>query len=168
MLPKTLLCVLTVLLKAVTVMHGPRYVSGFVNYLAFGSYLKRIPDPTTKSDWLTTDRERVQEFMQDPLCGFSLTLNGFKGMAELISGLYDRDKIVSIDKDFPMHFIFGEEDPVGDYGVSAYKSCRMYSDTGMKRISNRAYPGKRHELLHEDIREEVMDHVFTWLKENVL
>lgn len=167
MLPMALLNVLTCMLKVATGIRGPRYVSSLMNKLAFGGYLKRIPDWKTKSDWLTTDEKRVQEFVEDPLCGFSLTLNGFKGMSELIKGLYDREKIASIDKGFPMLFIFGEEDPVGDYGVSAYKSCRMYSDSGMKRVSNKAYPSKRHELLHEDIREEVMRDVLDWIRKEV-
>jgi alpha-beta hydrolase superfamily lysophospholipase len=125
--------------------------------------LKGIENPKTESDWLTTDEAQVQMFLEDPLCGFSLTLNGFKGMEELIRGLYDREKIARIDKEFPMYFIFGEKDPVGDFGKTAYKSYKMYSDAGMKRVSNKAYPGKRHELLHEDIREKVMQDVIEWI-----
>ena len=163
MLPKVLLNVLNIILKITTALRGPRHVSPFINKLAFGGYMKRIKNPKTESDWLTTDEACVQIFLDDPLCGFSLTLNGFKGMAELIRGLYDREKIVLMDKDFPMCFFFGEEDPVGDFGVTAYKSYRMYSDAGMKRVSNKAYPGKRHELLHEDIREKVMQDIFEWI-----
>ena len=167
MLPLPLLNVMTMMLKATTAIKGSRYVSTFMNQLAFGGYLKRIDNPKTKSDWLTTDEEEVQRFLQDPICGFDLTLNGFKGMSELIRGLYDKDRIDATDKDFPMYFIYGEEDPVGDYGVSAYKSCRMYTDAGMRRVSNKAYPGKRHELLHEDIRETVMEDIYLWLKKEM-
>lgn len=167
MLPMPVLNVLTMMLKATTALKGSRYVSAFMNHLAFGSYLKRIPNPQTGSDWLTTDEEAVQRFLQDSLCGFDLTLNGFKGMSELIRGLYDKGRIAAIDKDFPMYFIYGEEDPVGDYGVSAYKSCKMYKDAGMHRISNKAYPGKRHELLHEDIRQAVMEDIYLWLKKEM-
>lgn len=163
MLPKALLQVLCIILKITTAVRGPRYISPFINKLAFGGYLKGIENPKTESDWLTTDEAQVQMFLEDPLCGFSLTLNGFKGMAELIRGLYDREKIARIDKEFPMYFIFGEKDPVGDFGKTAYKSYKMYSDAGMEKVSNRAYPGKRHELLHEDIREKVMQDVFEWI-----
>ena len=52
---------------------------------------------------------------------------------------------------------------MGDFGKTAYKSYKMYSDAGMEKVSNRAYPGKRHELLHEDIREKVMQDVFEWI-----
>lgn len=164
MLPKALLNVLAVMLRITTALHGPRHISPFINKLAFGGYLKRIENPKTESDWLTTDDEQVQIFLQDPLCGFSLTLNGFRGMEELIRGLYDREKIAVMDKDFPMYFFFGEEDPVGDYGVSAYKSCQVYKKAGMQKVHNIVYPGKRHELLHEDIREDVMQDIFEWIR----
>ena len=139
-----------------------------MNKLAFGSYLKRIKNPKTESDWLSTDHERVREFLEDPHCGFSLTLNGFKGMSELIKGLYDREKIASMEELFPMHFMYGEEDPVGDYGVSAYKSYKVYADSGMKRVSYKAYSGRRHELLHEDIREIVMQDILEWINKEIL
>lgn len=164
MLAKGLLGVMTLLLQITTAIRGSHHVSPFMNKLAFGSYLKRIKNPQTASDWLTTDKEQVEEFLKDKLCGFSLTLNGFKGMAELIKGLYDREKIAMLDKNFPMYFIFGEEDPVGDYGKGVYKSCGMYTCVGMKNITVKAYPGKRHELLHEDIRENVMQDVYEWIR----
>ena len=70
-------------------------------------------------------------------------------------------------KDLPMYFIFGDEDPVGDYGKSAYQSCRFYKELGMKNVSNRVYPGKRHELLNEDIRDEVMQDIFEWIRKEI-
>jgi len=167
MLPKTLLNAMKLLLRVVTMICGSRHVSPFVNKLAFGGYLKRVENPRTKSDWLSTDHEQVQVFLRDPLCGFTFTLNGFKGLEELIRGLHEKQKIAGIKKDFPMYFIYGEEDPVGDYSISAYSSCKMYMDAGMKRISNKAYPGKRHELLHEDIRREVMQDILMWINKEI-
>ena len=167
MLPKEVLCVLTLMLKVTTAIKGPYHVSAFMNKLAFGGYLKKIPDCKTKSDWLTTDEKSVQEFLADPLCGFSLTLNGFKGMSELIKGLYDKEKIAHMDKDFPMYFIFGEEDPVGDYGKGVIKSFLTYKNNGMQNLAMSKYAGKRHELLHEDIRENVMEEIYLWLKKEM-
>jgi len=168
MLPNGLVRVLKVMVEVLIRIRGEYHVSKFVNYLAFGSYLKRIKNPKTKYDWLSTDEDSVQKYLQDPLCGFIFTLNGFKGLAESLIGLYDYDKIAGISKTFPMNFIFGDEDPVGDYGVSAYASCRVYEKAGMQKISNTVYPGKRHELLHEDIRENVMNDIYMWIKKEII
>ena len=168
MLSRSLLPFMKSVAVILTKMKGSRYVSPLVKQLVFGSYLDRVPQPCTQYDWLTTDEEKVQEYMLDPLCAFSFTLNGFVAMAELIKGLYNKSAINTIRKDFPMFVVIGDEDPVGDYGVSAHKSCRMYSDAGMKRVTNKVYPGKRHELLHEDIRDVVMEDMFMWINKEVL
>jgi len=167
MLSKFLVYAMGIVVNVLISVYGEYHVSGLMQKLAFGSYLNRVSNPQTQSDWITTDKERLQEFLDDPLCGFTLTLNGFKGLKELITGLHDRDKAADMKKDLPMYFIFGDEDPVGDYGKSAYQSCRFYKELGMKNVSNRVYPGKRHELLNEDIRNEVMQDVFEWIRKEI-
>ncbi len=167
-LPKGLLQGMKASVELLAKVKGPRYVSKFVEYMAFGNYQKRIQAPKSKYDWLTTVEERVREYEEDPLCGFPFTLNGFTGLAELMLGLHDMQKIETIPKEFPMHFIYGDCDPVGDYGESAYKSCLMYESAGMTRVSYTVYPGKRHELFHEDIREEVMNDLFAWINKEIL
>lgn len=168
MLPKGLIQVLKVIVEVLIKMKGAHHVSKFVNYLAFGSYLKRIDRPKTKYDWLSTDEGSVQEYIQDPLCGFTFTLNGFKGLAESLIGLYDYDKIAGISKTIPMHFIFGDEDPVGDYGKGVVKAFLTYKNAGMQNITMTKYAGKRHELLHEDNNVEVMNDVYEWINEEIL
>lgn len=168
MLPKVLLTAMKVLVNVLILAKGSRYKSAFADKIAFGSYLDRIDNPQTPFDWLSTDGEKVKEYLEDSLCGFTFTLNGFKGLAGLMSGLYDRDKIAAIEKDFPMHFIYGDQDPVGDYGKSAYKSSHVYTDAGMNRVTVKVYQGKRHELLHEDIRENVMEDIYAWINKEVI
>lgn len=168
MLPKALLTVMKALVNVLILAKGSRYKSAFADKIAFGGYRDRIDNPQTDYDWLSTDREKVKEYLQDSLCGFTFTLNGFKGLAGLLSGLYDREKIATIEKNFPMYFIYGDQDPVGDYGKSAYKSCCVYTDAGMNRVTCKVYPGKRHELLHEDIREKVMEEIYAWIYKEIM
>jgi len=167
MLPKSLVYVMGTMVDALTAIYGAYHVSGLMNKLAFGSYLKHVKNPQTKSDWLTTDSEQVEEFLSDPLCGFIFTLNGFKGLKQLIKGLHNREKASKMDRELPMYFVFGDEDPVGDYGKQAYESCCFYEALGMKNVSNKVYPGKRHELLHEDIRVEVMQDILEWIRKEI-
>ncbi len=167
MLPKGLVIAMKAMVDVLLRAKGSFCKSAFVDKMAFGSYSDRIENPKTGYDWLTTDEERVQEYLDDPLCGFSFTLNGFIGLAGLLLGLHDKSRIKTMDKMFPMHFIYGDQDPVGDYGKSAFASCCMYTDAGMERVTNTVYPGKRHELLHEDIRETVMEDIYLWLKKEM-
>lgn len=168
MLPKPLILAMNVMVKMLCVIQGEKKVSHFVNNMAFGSYLKRIEKPKTESDWLSVNEENVQKYLADPLCGFIFTLNGFKGLAGLLLGLYDNEKIASISKELPLHFLYGDEDPVGDYGVGVEKAIQTYKAAGIKRVSKNVYNGKRHELLNEDNKAEVMNDVYVWINKEVL
>ena len=50
----------------------------------------------------------------------------------------------------------------------AKRFYQMYVDAGMKKVSKILYPGKRHELLNEDNKLDVMQDVYTWICEMVL
>lgn len=56
---------------------GPMHVSRLLDRLAFGGYGKGITDRRTAFDWLSRDRERVDRYIADPMCGFTFTVNGF-------------------------------------------------------------------------------------------
>ena len=40
-----------------------------MNDLSFSSFNRKIKNPKTNFDWLTTDEEEVQKYIDDPLCG---------------------------------------------------------------------------------------------------
>ena len=166
--PKAVAMALKATANILQVFKGSRHVSHFINNIAFGSYLKRIPNPKTSSDWLSVNEENVQKYIADPLCGFIFTLNGFRGLAGLLLGLHEKEKIAAIPQNLPLHFLYGNEDPVGDYGIGVEKAIQSYVNAGVKKVSKNMYAGKRHELLNEDNKMEVMNDLFTWLKKEIL
>ena len=166
--PKMILPIMKVTVAVLTAFQGSRHVSKLMDKMAFGTYLKRIKNPKTSFDWLTVNEENVQKYLADDLCGFTFTLNGFKTLAGLCTGLYDTDKIKSMPKELPMIFLYGDEDPVGEYGAAVEKSYQMYVDAGMNQVSKILYPGKRHELLNEDNKLEVMQDVYNWIQKKIL
>ena len=133
---------------------GDRYKSAFVSNMAFGSYLKRIKNPRTKLDWLSVNEENVDRYVADDLCGQPFTLNGFHTLFTFISRAQKGKNLKKIPKDLPLLLIAGEEDPVGNYGESVLNIAETYERLGLT-YSERLIPGKRHEILNEDNREEV-------------
>lgn len=165
---RALLVVMKIVVAILSVFQGSRHVSKFMDKMAFGTYLKRIDAPKTPFDWLSVNEQNVENYMKDEQCGFIFTLNGFKTLACLCSGLYDTDKIAAIPKDLPLLFIYGNEDPVGEYGTAVERSYQMYVGAGMNKVSKILYPGKRHELLNEDNKADVMQDVYAWIKKMIL
>lgn len=145
-------------------IQGQKHVSRFMDKLAFGGYNRRIAAPKTAMDWLSRDEEEVAKYMEDPLCGFHFTLNGFSTLFELIDRLYDRDYIGKMPKELPVLFVAGDSDPVGAYGAAVRQVAESFRKIGMEHVECRIYPGMRHELVNETDRENVEQDILDWIQ----
>lgn len=151
------------LVKLLTCLQGSKHPSKILNYIAFGSYCKRIENPRTPYDWLTKDVAIVNKYIADEDCGFLFTLNGFNTLRLLLKRLHDEKLLCMIPKKLPVLFVYGEEDPCGEYGVAVRKVYEQYKSLGIEDVTEKGYPGDRHEIFNELDRENVMMDIFEWI-----
>mgnify|MGYP001151787367 FL=1 len=147
---------------------GPMHVSRLLDRLAFGGYGKGITDRRTAFDWLSRDRERVDRYIADPMCGFTFTVNGFGALFELVLRLYSPENLAAVPRELPVFMVSGDADPVGDYGKGVRRAYDSLVAAGLTDIRLKLYPGGRHELLNETNRSQVMQDICRWVEENVL
>lgn len=162
--PGALLVVGKALTSFMSLFFGRKHKSGLVHAMAFGSYLKRIPNPESSGDWLSRNRENVIRFGEDPLCGFGFTLGGYHTLFQLIARAQSASMIERIPKDLPLFFVAGDEDPVGQYGKGVEKALARYRKAGMTNLKLKFYVGDRHEILNEDDREQVSQDIYDWIE----
>ena len=146
---------------------GPMHVSRLLDRLAFGGYGKGITDRRTAFDWLSRDRERVDRYIADPMCGFTFTVNGFGALFELVLRLYSPENLAAVPRELPVFMVSGDADPVGDYGKGVRRAYDSLVAAGLTDIRLKLYPGGRHELLNETNRRQVMQDICRWVEENV-
>ena len=144
-------------------MKGPRADGTFLNNMAFGSYCKKIPNPRTPFDWLSRDPEQVDKYIADPLCGFVAKVSLYRDMMNGIKFITDQKNIDRMDKEHPIYFMSGEDDPVGDYGEGVKRAYRAFLRAGLHDVTMRLYPGGRHEMLNELNKEDVYQDILRWL-----
>lgn len=132
--------------------------------MMFGGYNKRIEHPRTKSDWLTRDAAIVDAYEADPNCGFVTSAGLLRDMLVGLKFIHNKKNLALMDRELPVFFIAGGDDPVGSYGDGVRQAAKVFEDLGMKRISLRIYPLDRHEVLNELNREEVYGHVLSWIE----
>lgn len=149
------------------IIHGSKYRSKVLDKAAFGQYNKRIENPKTESDWLSKDEKKVEEYINDPLCGFTFTVNGFQTLFELIWRLYQQDNLDNMPKDLPIMFVSGTDDPVGDYFEGVERAIESFKATGMQDITVKKYEKGRHELLNEPEWEQIAEDIYSWLLEKL-
>lgn len=144
---------------------GSHHISRLINKTGFGSYNREIANPETEFDWLTRDEEKVREYIEDPMCGFVFTVNGFSALFELISRQYCDAHLERIPKELPVLMLSGLADPVGEYGKGVRRAYESLKNKGLQRIDMKLYQGARHELLNETNRVEVMSDMKQWIEE---
>ena len=143
---------------------GEKHVAKFINKLAFGTFNRAIEDVKTNVDWLTKDEAIVDKYIADERCGFTFTVNGFRGLFELIYRLHKPKNLVTIPKKIPVFFVSGEEDPVGDYGEGVIGAKNDLVRAGLENVSMKLYPGDRHEILNETDKDIVYQDIYEWLE----
>lgn len=146
---------------------GWKYRSRLVNNLSFGSYNRKFEPGDTNKDWITSDKEKCTEYVKDPLCNFMFTVSGYYQMFEGMKVLTKAENTNKIQKNLPMYFVAGADDPVGSFGKGVVKAFEHYKKAGIRKISMKLYEGDRHEILNETDREQVYEDIYSWFTENI-
>ena len=68
----------------------------------------------------------------------------------------------------PTYILAGDMDPVGNYGKGPTAVYERLKCAGASRVTLKLYPGARHELHNETIREEFFADIVTWIEANKL
>jgi len=131
--------------------------------MVFGSYNKKVEHPRTPFDWLSRDSKIVDAYIEHPLCGFTASAGLLREMLKGIHYIEQKNNLQNMNKNLPVFFIAGGDDPVGSYGKGVHTCADAFRKVGMEDVSIRIYPLCRHEILNEINREEVFEDVFQWI-----
>ena len=117
--------------------------------------------------WLSRNEENVKNYAKDPLSGFVFTLNAFYNMFDGMSKMNAQEKNGNFPKELPIHFVAGNEDPVGAHGKGVETVYNRYVEKGAKYASIKLYLEDRHEILNEVDKEVVYKDLLDWIVSNI-
>ncbi|KAB2452363.1 alpha/beta hydrolase [Bacillus sp. CH126_4D] len=149
-------------------LRGTKTKSPMLNFLSFGNFNSHFKPNRTKFDWLSSDNNQVDKYIQDPLCGFICTTSFYR---ELFSGVLEVNKLEEFKKtpkNLPIHIFSGDRDPVGDMGKGVKEVYENYKKCGVKDVTLRLYENGRHEMFHEVNRDEVFQDLILWLDKHIV
>ena len=135
--------------------------------MVFGGYNSRIEHPRTEFDWLSRDKRIVDDYIAHPLCGFTASAGLLRDMMKGIYHIQKKENLAKMQKDLPVLFIAGGDDPVGSYGKGVHKAAEEFKKAGMENVSCRVYPLSRHEILNEINKEEIFEDVGQWIEKTL-
>lgn len=150
--------------KLICKKDGEKNPSSTLQNLVFGSYNQRVEHPRTPFDWLNRDKRAVDAYMADPLCGFVASGGLLRDMLGGIAFIQKKENLEKMNRELPVFFIAGGDDPVGNYGKGVRQAADAFEKAGMKHVSVRVYPLCRHEILNEINKQEIYEDIARWLK----
>ena len=133
-----------------------------IDFLSFGSFNKAFKPNRTAFDWLSRDPVEVDNYINDPLCGFRCTNQLW---IDLLGGLQQISKVsnlAQIDPGLPILVMGGDRDPVSE-GKRLKHLAHALCEAGCQDVQLTLYPQARHEVFNETNRDEVTADLLTWL-----
>lgn len=120
-------------------------------------------DPDTKFEWLSYNKENIQNYLDDSeRCGFAYNpkfyCTFFKGIKKA-----NESSLILNGRDIPLLFISGRDDPVGDYGEGVDAVKELYNGHGFTELTLKLVNKNKHEVLHEDTKQETYKYIYEWI-----
>ncbi len=119
------------------------------------------------TNWLSVDLANRQAFLDDELCGIPFTYNGFDTLVSLNKSATKRDWAAGFMRKFPMLFVSGADDPIGDFGKGIHHTVDQLIKDGFTDVEMKLYENKRHEILNEGNKFEVFETITNWMKARI-
>ncbi|MBR0474650.1 MAG: alpha/beta fold hydrolase [Erysipelotrichaceae bacterium] len=142
---------------------GEEYRSPLLNKLCFGAFNSAIKDPKTDYDWLSVNEENVKAYIADDDCGYTFTVLGFKDMFEGMKDVYEAAGWKIRKNDLPIRFFSGSEDPCMGNLDGLKEAVDILKSFGYQNVDYKTYEGYRHEILNEEIRDDVINDIVEFL-----
>ncbi len=132
--------------------------------LTFGKFAEAFPEAETSFDWLSSDREVVRAYINDPLCGFVPTYGFYRHFFDGLQSLFHKRLPQGFSSPIEGYMFSGNLDPVGNFSKGFFETYHHLRDAGA-HLQYKLYEHARHEVLNETNRYEVYGDLVRWLHE---
>lgn len=152
------------LARMLSSLRGGKGYSKLVDNMVLGTFSKAVPDAKSPLDWLSVNRENVENYAEDPLCGARFTLGSYQALFGLIRLMNNPKGYHDVHADLPILLISGAEDPCtgGEKGRKA--SEEALRKAGFRNLETETLEGMRHEILNEKDRQAVYEKILAFLE----
>ena len=147
----------------IAIFKGRKGYSKLVNNMVLGGFSKAIPDATSSLDWLSYNKENVERYAKDPLCGEEFTLGSFNALFHLVSDINKPGQYKNVNAECPIYLISGIDDPCTGGEKGRADSLDRLQKAGFKNIEVKTMDHMRHEILNEDDKQTVMQLILEFL-----
>jgi alpha-beta hydrolase superfamily lysophospholipase len=161
--PGAAVALLAALARLERLRQGKRGRSELLERLVFGTFSRPFRPVRTSFDWAMRDPDEIAAAMADPTTFWRSTnqlwvddLRGHRAATR-------RGALARIPRELPLLVVAGTDDPAGNMGAGVQALVQRLHEAGLRHVALRLYPGGRHALLHDLVRDEVTADLVRWL-----
>ena len=148
-------------------LFGRKHTSKVMDKLSFGNFNKKFKPNRTPYDWLCSVDSEVDKYIANEHCGFVCSSSFYYDLLRGLKEIHNEKNFISIPNELPIYILAGDMDPVGFFGKGIMNLYEKLMNNGIKDVKYKLYKDKRHEILNEDNKEEVMNDISIWLLDKV-
>lgn len=150
------------ILAAERMLMGSDVPSALLPRLTFEAWGRSIKGHRTLFDWLSTIPAEVDDYIADPLCGFSVSVSLWEDIFALTYRALRPEWISRLRSNFPLHLVGGGQDPATDRAKAVLWLANHLKNTGFSRITTEIYQDARHETLNDRVEEQAIRDFAAW------
>lgn len=151
---------LKLITKSIVKKHGYNCYNDTIKKLTLDSFNNKYKKENNNLSWLSLNRENIDIYNADPLCGEVYPVGYFNSMAIMMNEAVNKENIkkINVEKIF---LLSGEGDPVSNFGKSVNALYKKYKKAGIN-VYKQLIPNARHETINEN--EPVKSSVYNIIK----
>jgi len=146
---------------------GAHATSELLQFFSFGAFNRPFKPARTGFDWLSSDPDAVDAYIDDPHCGFACTTEAWCELLGALGRVQRPSHYGKIPDVLPVLMVAGDRDPVARNGRGPHDLAEAYRRAGISDVSVQLYPQGRHELLNDTMAEAVTDDILAWLDKHI-
>ena len=146
-------------------IRNPKLPSLIAWKLSFGAWNAKFKPNRTEFDWLSQDEEEVDLYVEDPLCGFDVSISMWRDILDSVFYAGNKKNLKNLPKELPVHIIGGAQDPCTNNGLDMEKLAIKLRNNGLSDVTCNILESTRHESLNEINRDQTTALFISWLQE---
>lgn len=128
------------------------------------AYGKAFRPTRTDFDWMSRDRDAVDGYIADALCGWPPSIAMWRDVLAGVERVRAEDAFGAIPRATPFHLLAGSDDPATANGQSIVGLDLKLRDLGFTDVSRVILGGARHDTLHDLDREVALKMLVRWIE----
>ena len=166
LIPKETVLAQRRLVTFLSFLFGKKSYSKFIDRITMRKYNNIFSPNRTPNDWITRDETSVDEYTDDPKCGFLVTNSLWYQLSNQMLKVFDINKYINSNIDLPIYLISGDKDPVGMNGKGV-KSLHEFLIQKFYKTEINLVAGARHEVFNEINKQESFKDLIKFIDSNI-